>query len=247
MKKVLVHIPHSSAWIPDRYLPLFCLRGQALQDEILRMTDWYTDDLFSDCGACVTFPVSRLVCDVERFRDPSRESMTARGMWVCYERSSNLEPLKSVTPAHRGEVLARYYDPHHERLASLTGRALTESERVLLVDAHSFSSTQLPYELVGGARPDICIGADDFHTPSPLARACAERFASLGYTVAINRPFSGCLIPMQFYRKDTRVHGVMIEVNRRLYMAEDTGKRMDAYRTVKRDLTAVIRRLAAMD
>lgn len=244
MMPTLIHIPHSSAWIPEPYLPLFRLRGRALRAELMRMTDWYTDDLFADCGTRVILPVSRLICDVERFRDPSMECMTARGMWVCYERASDLRPLKTVTPAHRDDVLASWYDPHHARLAALTGRALQECGRVLIVDAHSFSSVRLSYETGGGVRPDICVGADDDHTPAALRRACAEGFAALGYNVAINQPFSGCLVPMPFYRRDTRVLGVMIEINRRLYMDENMGEKLSAYTAVRRDINRVIAMLS---
>ncbi len=244
MKTALIHIPHSSTIIPDSYLPLFLIRGAALRDELLRMTDWYTDDLFSDCGTCLTFPVSRLLCDVERFRDPAMECMTARGMWVCYERASDQTPLKTVTPDHCREILKTWYDRHHARLTAMTRRALNDQGAALIVDAHSFSSVRLPYETAGGARPDICIGTDPFHTPPSLTRACAGLFSALGYTVAVDRPFSGCLIPMAYYRRERRVQGVMIEVNRRLYMKEGTAEKTGAYETVRRDLTAVIRQIS---
>jgi N-formylglutamate deformylase len=62
-----------------------CLRWSAklLDTELLRMTDAYTDELFPvtqvEAGR-VVIPVSRLVCDVERFPFDAQESMVARGM-----------------------------------------------------------------------------------------------------------------------------------------------------------------------
>ena len=41
-----------------------------------------------------------------------------------------------------------------------------------------------------------------------------------GYSVAVDAPFAGALVPLSYYRKDDRVLSVMIEVNRRLYMDE---------------------------
>jgi N-formylglutamate amidohydrolase len=43
-----------------------------------------------------------------------------------------------------------------------------------------------------------------------------------GYSVTVDAPFAGALVP---YRKDDRVLSVMIEVNRRLYMDEQSGRR----------------------
>ncbi|MBO4318696.1 MAG: N-formylglutamate amidohydrolase, partial [Mailhella sp.] len=46
-----------------------------------------------------------------------------------------------------------------------------------------------------------------------------ERFFSrLGYSVSVDEPFSGSMVPMAFYRRDSRVSSIMIELNRDLYM-----------------------------
>ena len=45
------------------------------------------------------------------------------------------------------------------------------------------------------------------------------------YSVAVDTPFSGALVPLSSYRKDHRILSVMIEVNRRLYMEEKSGKK----------------------
>jgi N-formylglutamate deformylase len=44
MKKLVLHIPHSSTEIPlfDGYVST----KDEIQDEIIKLTDWYTDDLF---------------------------------------------------------------------------------------------------------------------------------------------------------------------------------------------------------
>jgi len=57
-------------------------------------------------------------------------------------------------------------------------------------------------------------------------RRCLSRVllnARCGFSVAVNRPYAGTLVPSRYYQKNKRVLGVMIEVNRRLYMDEETG------------------------
>jgi N-formylglutamate deformylase len=84
----------------------------------------------------------------------------------------------------------------------------------------------LPYELdQASPRADICIGTDSFHTPWAVRDAIVAAAEADGYSVAVDAPFSGALVPLSSYRKDHRILSVMIEVNRRLYMEEDSGKK----------------------
>lgn len=65
---LILNIPHSSTWIPDDFRKAFVINAQELRNELLVMTDWYTDELFDHkIGNTVIAPVSRLVCDTERF------------------------------------------------------------------------------------------------------------------------------------------------------------------------------------
>ena len=50
-----------------------------------------------------------------------------------------------------------------------------------------------------------------------------------GYTVEIDRPYSGSLVPTAFYKKDHRVASMMIEANRSLYMDEVTGAKKNKF------------------
>ena len=40
-------------------------------------------------------------------------------------------------------------------------------------------------------------------------------------------------MPLKFFGTDTRVSSVMIEVNRRMYMNEKTGERLDSFTDVR--------------
>jgi len=96
---MIYHIPHSSCRIPPDLRSAFLLNDQALGDEQRKMTDAYTDDLFgSHAGTedtVITFPVSRLVVDPERFLDDALETMARYGMGVIYERTSSGDPLRN--------------------------------------------------------------------------------------------------------------------------------------------------------
>ncbi len=64
-------------------------------------------------------------------------------------------------------------------------------------------------------------------------------FKGYGYSVAINRPFAGCIVPTAFYQKDQRVMSVMIEINRRLYIDHDIN-RTSTYQRIKDDIANIL-------
>ena len=240
MNKVIVHIPHSSTDIPEEYKKLFVVDDETLSKELLLMTDRYTDELFERENSIV-FPVSRLVCDVERFRNEADEEMSPKGMWVCYEKTSDGKQLKICTNEHKNEILTRYYDVHHRKLTEAVELVLEEHGECIIIDAHSFSSTPLPHEPSHETpRPDICIGTDDFHTPYQLLEFCKDFFEAKGYSVAINQPFSGTVVPVDYYGKNKQVESVMIEINRNLYMDEQTGEKTDNFETIKQEVSELL-------
>jgi N-formylglutamate deformylase len=227
---VVLHIPHSSRRVPAEERQAILVDDTELNGELLRMTDAYTDELFPTTpveAGRVIFPLSRSVCDVERFPSDENEPMAARGMGVTYTRTSMGGVLRAQPdPADRQKCLDRWYWPHHSKLEHLVKDVAERSGVCLIVDCHSFPSVALPYERdQASSRADICIGTDSFHTPRAVRDAIVAAAEADGYSVAVDAPFSGALVPLSSYRKDHRILSVMIEVNRRLYMEEDSGKK----------------------
>ncbi len=113
----------------------------------------------------------------------------------------------------------------------------------LIVDCHSFPSHALPVDINQTTpRPDICIGTDVFHTPPAMVEALKERCAALSWSLGVDFPYSGTLVPLKHYRQEPRVRSVMIEVNRRLYLADEARdiRRTDAFNDVKNGVRALI-------
>jgi N-formylglutamate amidohydrolase len=84
MKNLILHIPHSSTNIPffDGYID----DKQKIIKEIIKLTDWFTDDLFSnEIDDAIITPFSRIFCDVERFTDDKLEVMSKFGMGFLYK------------------------------------------------------------------------------------------------------------------------------------------------------------------
>ena len=107
---------------------------------------------------------------------------------------------------------------------------------MLLIDCHSFSA--LP-NLLNANPPDIdiCIGYNDDETrPNKVVIGnIVQYFKSLGYKVGINTPFSNSktfLVPVKY-------NSVMIEVNKRLYMDENTLEKSEGFEKPKQDIQSL--------
>jgi N-formylglutamate deformylase len=217
---LILHIPHASVSIP--FLDGYVADEPSLKAEIGLLTDWFTDELFDGPYVRINSPVSRIFCDMERFSDDALEVMASRGMGMCYEKFDNDRRMREVTSGLRDRILKEYYQPHHKSLEEATAALLRSHGTVQIIDCHSFTDRPLKRDLVQTIpRPDFCLGTHKFHTPSDLVGRAETYLRDLGYTVGIDTPYAGTLIPTTYFEKDKRVQGMMIEVNRKLYMEMD--------------------------
>jgi len=231
---MILHIPHAST----NTLNLDLANEE---QELLRLTDRFTDELYQHKDATsIVFGVSRLVCDVERFKDDSQESMSRFGMGVCYTKTTDGKKLRDISQSEKEDIIEKYYDTHHQRLSNEVDGELNNSNHALIIDCHSFpDETSYFHSDHGKRRPDICLGTDSFHTPKKLLELVKVFFLSKGYEVAVNSPYGGTMVPLKHYKKDARVHSIMIEINRRLYM-DSEGYKTEHFDELQGELTQVL-------
>jgi N-formylglutamate amidohydrolase len=77
-------------------------------------------------------------------------------------------------------------------------------------------------------------------TPSFIRDALVFAANDMNFSVSIDAPFAGALVPIAHYRKDRRVQSVMIEVNRRVYMDEESGLKNPNFRQVRDNIRKLI-------
>ena len=232
---LILHVPHSSITFPPE--SKFSFRDLDREERLL--IDYYTDELFVPHEQTrdishVVFPYCRLYCDVERLvNDP----LEYRGLGISYRRTvdSDFLPFEERSFSRLNEAF-RYYADFHACVSKL----IVENNvmnRNLLIDCHSFSS--LP-NLLNRNPPsdiDICIGYNEDETcPSKVTIGnVVQHFRSRGYSVGINQPFSNSKtfpVPIEY-------HTMMIEVNKRLYMNEDTIEKTIGFSKVQQDIQSL--------
>jgi N-formylglutamate amidohydrolase len=241
---MILHIPHSSKVIPEDLRYQFVLTDDDLTVELLRITDTFTDELFALPEATILrFPISRLLVDVERFRDDAEEPMSKKGMGMIYTLTANGKKLKRTLQLQEKDILiSQYYDTHHQALLTEVKIELEKYGKALIVDCHSFPSHPLPCdEDQTIPRPEFCIGTDSFHTPEALSQTTVLSLKKMGYSVQMNQPYKGTLVPMALHGKDGRVASIMIEINRSLYMDEMTGAKTSKFDSTKKQIQTLLR------
>ena len=233
---MILHIPHSSRAIPDNLRDQIVLSDEELSTELTLMTDAFTDELFFlPETAIVRFPISRLLVDVERFLDDAEEPMSRMGMGVIYTRTAFMVTLRRPLESHEVRTLvSEYYEPHHRKLFGEVNNELEKYGKALIVDSHSFPSQPLLCDMDHSVpRPDFCIGTDSFYTPKELIEIVERTIKGSGYSTGIDLPYSGSLVPVAYYKKDHRVASILIEVNSRLYMDEESGAKSTQFDVIK--------------
>lgn len=240
---IVCNVPHAGTNIPDDFMGDFVLPKKELQIEVNYMADNYTDSLYEELlyvSSFIKSAISRIVVDIERFEKGEDEPMSKVGMSAFYTRTSKGAVLRSVT-TEKKENLKEIYDEYHKTFTRLVDSSLARHDCAIIVDCHSFPSVPREYEPDRNAdRSDICIGADEYHTPKELTAILKNNFEELGYSVKINSPFAGTIVPMKYYQKDKRVVSVMIEVNRKLYMNEETFQKLKDFSSTGKSISRCI-------
>ena len=233
---MILHIPHSSTNIPEELDKSLHIS----ETDINLMTDWFTDELFTHPSATrVVHQYSRLLCDVERYRNDADEPMTKFGHGVVYTKGATGNTIRdneTYNPIFRNfAIKSTIYDTHHRHLNKVTSVSLSYFPEVVLVDCHSFNNEPLIHE-VSGERPDFCIGTngDDL----PFLDDLINLIKYNGYSVELNNPFSGAMVPSE-HTNNKNLKCVMIEVNRKLYLDDKYNKNND-FDTIKKDITGLL-------
>ena len=246
---LIVHIPHSSIFIPENERLTFRLSDAELNEELLRMTDRYTDDLFSEAvklrGTLFVNRVSRLVCDPERFPDDKSEPMSIKGMGAVYTKTSAGNQLKvdSFDSGDKNGVMSKYFHPYSKTLEEEVAKMLEAFGKCFIIDGHSFPSIPLPYEDPNSPRPDICFGYDPFHAPNDQFKDIENICKSNNYVSGHNEPFSGSYVPLKYFEKESKVKSLMIEIRRGTYMNESNGSKSQQFNQTKNLISEIIRKI----
>ncbi len=135
--------------------------------------------------------------------------------------------------------IERFYKPYHETLRALLDQALASFGVAILIDCHS-----MPSNATGeppGSRPDFVLGDRFGASCAPeLTRVATRELRSMGYTVALNKPYAGGFITEHYGRPNYGRHALQMEINRALYMDETCYAKSASFDSLKIKLCTLI-------
>ena len=236
LNKYIIHIPHASLEILPEFKEQLIVSYSYFQKENIFISDYLIDKFVPEnFNNIIKFKYSRMLCDVERYLDDSKEEMSKYGMGVLYTKDSNGKVF--VKREADEEEIINLYKKHHEELDNMVADVLNKKEDCFIIDLHSFSDEFVDKIFHKKNNPDICIGINKTNYDKKLLVKTISHFKKYGYSVKVNYPYSGSIISNRF----PNVNSMMIEVNKRIYL-NDSNKynefyncMMEYYKLLKRN------------
>jgi N-formylglutamate amidohydrolase len=139
--------------------------------------------------------------------------------------------------------ISRCYAPYHKAVRDAINSAHRHYGVVWHVNCHSMPATSsvISEEGPGVARADFVLGDRDGTTCSPeFTTFVALTLREMGYDVRVNDPYKGVELVRAYSDPAEHKHSLQIEVNRKLYMDEDSRERTDGFDKLRGDVTRLI-------
>jgi N-formylglutamate amidohydrolase len=255
--------PHSGASYPADFLEM-----AKLDRATLRLSeDCYVDELFAagpNCGAPLLkalFPRVYVDANREAFElDPvmfedrlpdaaiTDSPRVAAGLGSIPRLAANDREIygRKLRFAEAEQRIARCYRPYHQALSALMQETRERFGGCLLLDCHSMPSVGGQGERdLGRSRVDFVLGDCFGASCADAVTAAAEtHLRKEGANVRRNNPYSGGYVTQHYGRPTEGIHVLQIEINRSIYMDEQTLERLPQFQETRQRLERLIAMLA---
>lgn len=254
--------PHSGHHYPSDFR--FAIAKQVLR----RSEDAFVDELFAsvaDVGgvllhaqfprcyidpnrACSDLDVSMLDGDWPDPVNPSAK--VARGAGLIWKQVKKYGQIydRLLSCAEVRDRIDNCWLPYHEQFRNLLDKAYSRAGVVIHLNCHSMASSGDHTTEDGAvARPDFVLGnLDGVSCNDEMMQTVASTLTECGYRVAINDPYKGQELVRQYSDPDNGRHSMQIEINRALYMNEQTIQKTSGFDPLQQHLLLVTQALASL-
>lgn len=230
---------------------------------LLRQTeDSYVDELVIEAigvgATLITAEFPRSYIDVNRAENDIDPALLAE-TWPETLKPSERTLLglglvrrlcKSNVPVYAAPLFAneikqrieKFYRPYHAALAKTIQQCKADFGECYLINAHSMPGHSHEHLLV--RRPDFILGdRDGTSCDVSFTRRAQDILQDMGYSVALNDPYKGVEIVRRYGQPQLGQHALQMEINRRLYMNEQSLEKTEGFVHLRKNLTVFFGRL----
>lgn len=157
---------------------------------------------------------------------------------------------RRLTVDEVGSRIERCWQPYHAAVAAAIDAAHARHGYSIHLNCHSMPAVAASYatEFPGLVHADFVVGDRDGTSADPaLSRKVCEHLKALGYTVEYNHPYKGVELVRRHGDPAHDRHSLQLEINRRLYMDEQTLQPHQGFEPLKRSLRSLIELLLRTD
>jgi N-formylglutamate amidohydrolase len=256
---VLVEVPHAGLLIPEALRDEILATPEALQ----RDADLYVDALYQQApsvgATLLAARLSRYVVDLNRAPDDidveagplgqaGRHGQPRGVVWrVTTEGRPVLRRPLDMTAIRRRIEL--YHAPYHARLREELDALRARFGYVILVAGHSMPSCVRRGVREVERRADVVPGSLGWTSADArVIEAVEQHFRAEGLSVRHDEPYRGGFTTAHYGRPLEGVHAVQIELNRALYMDEQTCRaKVGDFERLQVSLQRLVERLGGLD
>ena len=235
MKPLFITIPHSGEKIPAEAHWLSALPEPIKMQDVDRYVDQLYLPAINNMGLpSVIAEWHRYVVDLNRLPEdidqdsvenaPLKSGTHTQGFhWVKTTRGEVLLPKALSSDIHQRWV-KNYFEPFHDLVRAQYKTFLAKNPKAYQIDAHSMPSKgTAAHRDPGETRAPIVVSDQN-------GVSCETRFKDLvieayeraGFKVAYNWPYIGGRVTQTYGKPELGQHCIQVEMNRALYMNEET-------------------------
>ena len=184
--------------------------------------------------------------------DPAVLSKVRLGKGLIWRTTDDGVPIYerrlSVDEVHRR--IAQCWTPYHAAVAGAIDAAHAAHGYSIHVNCHSMPAVASSHatNFPGEKHADFVVGDRDGSTACPaLSQLVCAHLKAQGYSVAYNHPYKGVELVRRYSNPAGHRHSIQLEINRKLYMNEDTLELNAGFDTLKAHLRSLVERLLNTD
>lgn len=184
--------------------------------------------------------------------DPAALAKVRLGKGLVWRFTDEGLPIydRLLTSAELQGRIDRCWRPYHAAVAEAIEQAHARHGYSIHLNCHSMPAIAASHatEFPGLAHADFVIGDRDGTTSDPrLSRRICDFLAARGYSVEYNHPYKGVELVRRHSDPARQRHSIQVEINRKLYMNEETLDPHEGFAGLRGDLQALVRMLLELD